>query len=150
MHRDKSIVFWYSHHELEKIKGTISFLCVYPYCRVPSIQSWQRPTRCRWYITGTKWLWQEALTFSLPKKTITMRKSTSISQWGMITMTTTRSGSGTIGDRVHVLIGTVAGASALRATAPIQNWQPAFSENIGDAFIRNDSRCGGSIQNCNF
>lgn len=55
-------------------------------------------------------------------------------------MTTTRSGSETVGDRVHVLIGIDAGASALRMTAPIQNWQPAFSENIVDAFIRNNPR----------
>ena len=58
----------------------------------------------------------------------------------MITMTTTRYGSEIIGDRVRVLIGIDAGASALRMTAPIQNWQPAFSENIVDAFIRNNLR----------
>jgi hypothetical protein len=55
-------------------------------------------------------------------------------------MTTTRFGSETVGGRVRVLIGIDAGASALRMTAPIQNWQPAFSENIEDAFIRNNPR----------
>lgn len=58
----------------------------------------------------------------------------------MIIMTTAGSGSETIGDHVPVLIGIDAGASALRMTAPIQNWQPAFSENIVDAFIRNNPR----------
>lgn len=65
-------------------------------------------------------------------------------------MTTTRSGSETVGDHVHVLIGIDVGASALRTTAPIQNWQPAFSENIVDAFIRNNPRYNKNFSNSFF
>lgn len=60
-------------------------------------------------------------------------------------MTATKSISETTGARVPVLIGIVAGVFVLRMTVPIQNWQPVFSGNIADAFIRNNPRCNMNL-----